>query len=34
MKMIQYAGHFAAMEKPQEFAEILREFLMTLKHTG
>jgi pimeloyl-ACP methyl ester carboxylesterase len=34
MKIIQNAGHFAAMEKPQEFAEILREFLMTLKHTG
>jgi pimeloyl-ACP methyl ester carboxylesterase len=34
MRIIQNAGHYAAMEKPQEFAEILREFLMTLRHTG
>jgi pimeloyl-ACP methyl ester carboxylesterase len=34
MKMIQNAGHYAAMEKPEEFAEILREFLMTLPHAG
>jgi 3-oxoadipate enol-lactonase len=34
MRIIQNAGHYAALERPQEFAEILREFLMTLHHTG
>jgi 3-oxoadipate enol-lactonase len=34
MRMIQNAGHYAAMERPEEFAEILREFLVVLQHTG
>ncbi len=34
MRMIPQAGHYAAMEKPREFAEILREFLGGVKHTG
>ena len=34
MKIIQNAGHYAAMERPEEFSEILREFLMSVQHTG
>ena len=34
MRIIQNAGHYAAMERPQEFAEILREFLGGVPHTG
>jgi 3-oxoadipate enol-lactonase len=34
LEVIQQAGHFAALEKPEEFAEILREFLMGVQHKG
>jgi pimeloyl-ACP methyl ester carboxylesterase len=34
MRIIQKAGHYAAMEKAQEFAEILREWLGGVRHTG
>lgn len=34
LRMIPQAGHFAAFERPQEFAEVLREFLGSLKHAG
>ena len=34
LRIINQAGHFAAFERPQEVAEILREFLMSLHHTG
>lgn len=33
-RVIDHAGHFAALEKPEEFAVILREFLMSVKHAG
>jgi 3-oxoadipate enol-lactonase len=32
--IVNQAGHFAALERPEDFAEILREFLMTVHHTG
>lgn len=34
LRVIQQAGHFAALERPEEFAEILREFLMGVRHKG
>ena len=34
MRMIPQAGHYAAMERPQQFTEILREFLGSVQHTG
>ena len=34
LRVIQQAGHFAALERPEEFAEVLREFLMGVRHTG
>ena len=34
LRIISQAGHLAAFERPEEFAEILRDFLMTLRHTG
>jgi 3-oxoadipate enol-lactonase len=34
IKMLQNAGHYAALERPEDFAEILREFLGRLQHTG
>jgi pimeloyl-ACP methyl ester carboxylesterase len=34
LKVIQQAGHFAALEKAEEFAEVLREFLMSVQHKG
>lgn len=34
LKVIQRAGHFAALEKPEDFAEVLREFLVNIQHTG
>jgi pimeloyl-ACP methyl ester carboxylesterase len=34
LKVIQQAGHFAALERPEEFAEVLRAFLMGVRHTG
>lgn len=32
LRIIQQAGHFAALERPEEFAEVLREFLMGVRH--
>ena len=32
LRIIQQAGHFAALERPDEFVEILREFLMGVRH--
>ncbi len=32
LRLIQQAGHFAALERPTEFAEILREFLIGVRH--
>lgn len=34
LKVIQQAGHFAALERPEAFAEVLREFLMGIPHRG
>ena len=34
LRVIQQAGHFAALEKPEEFAEVLREFLLSVRHRG
>lgn len=34
MRIIPAAGHYAAFEKPEEYASILREFLGSLQHTG
>jgi len=34
MRVIQQAGHFAALENPEAFTEVLREFLMNVRHTG
>lgn len=34
LKVIQQAGHFAGLERPDAFAEILREFLMGVQHKG
>jgi pimeloyl-ACP methyl ester carboxylesterase len=34
LKMIQQAGHFAGLERPEAFAELLREFLMGVQHKG
>ncbi len=34
LRVLGAAGHFAALERPVEFAEIVREFLMGLRHTG
>jgi pimeloyl-ACP methyl ester carboxylesterase len=34
LRVIDQAGHFAALERPEEFALILREFLMSVKHVG
>jgi pimeloyl-ACP methyl ester carboxylesterase len=34
LTVIQQAGHFAALERPHEFAEVLREFLMGVSHSG
>jgi 3-oxoadipate enol-lactonase len=34
MRVIQNAGHYAALEEPDEFAAALREFLGSVRHTG
>jgi pimeloyl-ACP methyl ester carboxylesterase len=34
LRIINQAGHFAALERPEEFAEIVSEFLKSLHHTG
>ncbi|HEU5402907.1 MAG TPA: alpha/beta fold hydrolase [Terriglobales bacterium] len=34
LRVIQQAGHFAALERPEEFSEVLREFLMSVRHIG
>lgn len=34
LRVIQQAGHFAALENQEAFTEVLREFLMNVRHTG
>lgn len=34
MRIIPAAGHYAAFEKPEEYAALLREFLGRVQHTG
>jgi 3-oxoadipate enol-lactonase len=34
MRMIPAAGHYAAFERPGEYAALLREFLSKVQHTG
>ncbi len=34
LRIIPQAGHLAAMERPKEFAEVMREFLAGVRHTG
>lgn len=33
-RIINAAGHFAAFERPEEYAAVLREFLGSVQHTG